>query len=36
MTTLDHATIDAWVENSKGPVALHLRQKLLPVEGAAA
>ena len=27
------AMIDAWADDPKGPVALHLRQKLLPVEG---
>lgn len=26
--------IDRWADDAKGPVALHLRQKLLPVEGA--
>jgi CRISPR-associated protein Csb1 len=26
-------TIDAWADHSDGPVALHLRQALLPVEG---
>ncbi len=25
--------IDSWADDSKGPVALHLKQKLLPVEG---
>lgn len=25
--------IDRWADDAKGPVALHLRQKLLPVEG---
>jgi len=33
MTVLTSATIDAWVDDVKGPVALHLKQKLLPVEG---
>jgi CRISPR-associated protein Csb1 len=28
-----HATINSWADDSKGPVALHLKQKLLPVEG---
>jgi CRISPR-associated protein Csb1 len=28
-----HATIDGWADDPKGPVALHLKQKLLPVEG---
>jgi CRISPR-associated protein Csb1 len=27
------ATIDGWADDPKGPVALHLKQKLLPVEG---
>lgn len=31
--TLNHATIDQWADDLRGPVALHLRQKLLPVEG---
>jgi CRISPR-associated protein Csb1 len=26
-------TIDAWADDTRGPVALHLQQKLLPVEG---
>lgn len=26
-------TINAWADDEKGPVALHLKQKLLPVEG---
>lgn len=26
--------IDSWADSSSGPVALHLRQKLLPIEGA--
>ena len=30
---LTHETIDAWADNEQGPVALHLKQKLLPVEG---
>ncbi len=33
MTTLTAATINSWVDDSNGPVALHLKQKLLPVEG---
>ncbi len=33
MTNLAHETINAWAEDEKGPVALHLKQKLLPVEG---
>ncbi len=32
MTDLTHDTINAWADDS-GPVALHLKQKLLPVEG---
>lgn len=28
-----HETINAWADNNQGPVALHLKQKLLPVEG---
>ena len=32
MTALTHRTINAWADND-GPVALHLKQKLLPVEG---
>jgi CRISPR-associated protein Csb1 len=31
--TVNHATIDRWADDLRGPVALHLRQKLLPVEG---
>jgi len=31
--TLSHDTIDAWADDPAGPVALHLRQTLLPVEG---
>jgi CRISPR-associated protein Csb1 len=27
------ATIDSWADDPRGPVALHLSQKLLPVEG---
>ena len=30
---LTRATINAWADDQKGPVALHLKQKLLPVEG---
>ena len=33
MTTLTAATIDSWADDPSGPVALHLKQKLLPVEG---
>ena len=31
--SLPPETINAWVDNVQGPVALHLKQKLLPVEG---
>ncbi len=30
---LSYKTIDAWADDAQGPVALHLKQKLLPVEG---
>lgn len=33
MTMLTADTIDYWAENNAGPVALHLKQKLVPVEG---
>jgi CRISPR-associated protein Csb1 len=33
MTILDAQTLDSWANDPKGPVALHLEQKLLPVEG---
>jgi CRISPR-associated protein Csb1 len=33
MTTLTAETIDVWADDRNGPVALHLKQKLLPVEG---
>jgi CRISPR-associated protein Csb1 len=33
MNTLPSETIDEWADDPNGPVALHLRQKLLPVEG---
>jgi CRISPR-associated protein Csb1 len=33
MTTLTAETIDTWADDTNGPVALHLSQKLLPVEG---
>jgi CRISPR-associated protein Csb1 len=29
----DTKTIDAWADDPRGPVALHLKQKLIPVEG---
>jgi CRISPR-associated protein Csb1 len=32
MTTLTTDTINSWADDPKGPVALHLKQKLLPVE----
>jgi CRISPR-associated protein Csb1 len=28
-----HDTINVWADDPRGPVALHLRQKLLPIEG---
>lgn len=31
--TLTHDTINTWADDEHGPVALHLKQKLLPVEG---
>jgi CRISPR-associated protein Csb1 len=33
MTTLSPETIDKWADDPTGPVALHLKQKLLPAEG---
>jgi CRISPR-associated protein Csb1 len=33
MTTLTTEIIDSWADDPNGPVALHLNQKLLPVEG---
>lgn len=33
MTTLDPETLDQWANDATGPVALHLKQKLVPVEG---
>lgn len=33
MTTLSHAQIDQWATDPNGPVALHYRQHLVPVEG---
>jgi len=33
MTTLTAETINSWADDPNGPVALHLKQKLLPVEG---
>lgn len=31
--TLAHDVINSWADDPKGPVALHLKQKLLPIEG---
>lgn len=31
--TLTHDMLNEWADNKDGPVALHLKQKLLPVEG---
>ena len=31
--SLTHETINAWADDDQGPVALHMKQKLLPVEG---
>ena len=31
--SLTHETINAWADDAQGPVALHLKQKLVPVEG---
>jgi CRISPR-associated protein Csb1 len=33
MTTLPHEIINSWADDEKGPVALVLKQKLVPVEG---
>lgn len=33
MSTLNADTIKSWADDPNGPVALHLKQKLLPVEG---
>jgi CRISPR-associated protein Csb1 len=33
MTTLTADTISSWADDRNGPVALHLKQRLLPVEG---
>lgn len=33
MTTLPHSEIEKWANDVNGPVALHLEQKMLPVEG---
>src|SRR5690606_11863753 len=32
-TKTDAATLDRWATDPEGPVALHLRQELVPVEG---
>lgn len=32
-STLTMEMIDRWADDPKGPVALHLRQKLMPIEG---
>src|ERR1700736_1432487 len=31
--SITHEMINTWADDPRGPVALHLRQKLLPVEG---
>lgn len=31
--TLTHDAMNAWADSPQGPIALHLRQKLLPIEG---
>lgn len=33
MVTFDRDTINAWADDLRGPVALHLRETLIPVEG---
>ena len=33
MTELTHDTINSWADDKNGPVALHLKQRLIPVEG---
>jgi CRISPR-associated protein Csb1 len=33
MESLSDAAIDAWADDLRGPVALHLKEKLVPVEG---
>ena len=33
MKTLTHDTINTWADDKNGPVALHLKQGLIPVEG---
>jgi CRISPR-associated protein Csb1 len=33
MTEATVALVDGWADNSLGPVALHMKQRLLPVEG---
>jgi CRISPR-associated protein Csb1 len=33
MTAINEDMVNSWADDLRGPVALHLRQKLLPVEG---
>jgi len=33
LDSLDHQHIDSWTEDLRGPVALHLRETLVPIEG---
>ncbi len=33
LLNLSQDIINSWADDPKGPVALHLKQKLLPVEG---
>lgn len=33
MNSVTHETISAWADDPQGPVALHMKQMLLPVEG---
>ena len=33
MNALTNETIDTWTDDKNGPVALHLKQRLMPVEG---
>ncbi len=33
VSVLESATIDSWADDLRGPVALHLRETLLPIEG---
>ena len=32
-TKIDEGTLDAWATDTNAPVALHLQQHLVPVEG---